>query len=67
SLGESVAYWTDLHPYTVDQVIGDTIDRCKHLNLRLTRAESTTSREAVALLTVQTMSYVHSGGFPVAV
>jgi len=66
-LRDTVAYWTELHPYTVDQVIGDTIDRCKLLRLRLTCAESTAARQAVPLFTVQTMSYVHSGGYPVAV
>ncbi|MEO0587159.1 MAG: putative zinc-binding metallopeptidase [Planctomycetota bacterium] len=67
TLGEAVSRYSNLHPYTVDQVIGDMIDRCKHLRLRLTTAEPRARHDASLLLTVQTMNYVHSGGYPVAV
>ncbi len=34
-LRETVAEWTGTHPYTIDQVLSDMIDRCKELHLRL--------------------------------
>ena len=55
-----VSRWTATHPYTIDQVLRDMIDRCKELKLRLALPEDQARREATIMVTVQTMNYVHS-------
>lgn len=62
----TVARWTATHPYTIDQVLRDMIDRCKELKLRLSKSEPDTRREAFIMLTVQTMNFLHSGQHRVA-
>ncbi len=59
-LRENVAYWTNVHPYTIDQVLLDTIDRCKELQLRLAKSEKETFHDATLLLTVRTMNFIHT-------
>lgn len=61
-----VSKWTGTHPYTIDQVLRDMIDRCKELNLRLAYPESRANHEAMIMVTVQTMNYIHSGQHRVA-
>ncbi|MBX3396954.1 MAG: putative zinc-binding metallopeptidase [Phycisphaerae bacterium] len=56
-----VARWTDAYQYTIDQVLKQMIDRCRKLNLRLTRTQPHTEIEATVLLTVKTMNYIHDG------
>jgi putative zinc-binding metallo-peptidase len=53
--------WTRVNQYTIDQVLGDMIQRCRDLNLRLRHPEEESKREFLILLTVQTMNYLHSG------
>ena len=53
--------WTATHPYTIDQVLRDMIDRCKELKLRLAMPEAQARREATIMVTIQTMNYIHSG------
>ncbi|MFI5006078.1 MAG: putative zinc-binding metallopeptidase [Solirubrobacterales bacterium] len=53
--------WTRVHQYTINQVLGDMIGRCRVLNLRLRLPEEESKREFLILLTVQTMNYLHSG------
>jgi len=65
-LREIVSQWTGTHPYTIDQVLRDMIDRCKELKLRLTRSSRETRTQAMIMVTVQTMNYIHSGHFRVA-
>jgi hypothetical protein len=65
-LRETVASWTGTHPYTIDQVLRDMIDRCKELHLRLAQPERQARIEAMIMLTVQTMNYIHSGHYRVA-
>lgn len=60
-LRERVAAWTSTHPYTIDQVLGDMIDRCKELKLRLTIPETRARTEAMIMVTVQTMNHVLGG------
>ncbi|MEZ6069819.1 MAG: putative zinc-binding metallopeptidase [Pirellulales bacterium] len=60
-LRSSVAEWTGEHSYTVDQVLRETIARCRQLQLRTNRPESRGIRDATIFLTVQTMNFVHSG------
>ncbi len=61
-----VAAWTGEYQYTIDQVLGDMITRCRELNLRLAGPEDVTRLDFTILLTVQTMNYLHSGRHRVA-
>jgi hypothetical protein len=61
-----VAAWTGSYQYTIDQVLEDIITRCRELKLRLRTSEDQTRLDFTALLTVQTMNYLHSGRHRVA-
>jgi len=65
-LRRSIAYWTGEYQYTIDQVLGEMIQRCRELNLRRDRPESHVRRDAMLMLTVQTMNYLHGGHHRVA-
>lgn len=56
-----VSRWTGAYQYTIDQVLLDMIDRCRELKLRLALPERKARSEALMLLTVQTMNYLHEG------
>jgi putative zinc-binding metallo-peptidase len=58
----SVAEWTGIYQYTIDQVLEDMIARCRELKLRLVAPEEQARQEFTVLLTVQAMNYLHSGG-----
>jgi hypothetical protein len=60
-LRRAIAQWTGQYQYTIDQVLSDMIDRCKELDLRLLRTERQTRRDALVMLAVQTMNYLHGG------
>lgn len=64
---EDVARWTGTYPYTIDQVLGEMIARCKQLKLRMTRPAGDTLREAMLMVSVATMNYVLGRGHRVAV
>ena len=57
-----VAGWTGIYQYTIDQVIEDMIERSRELKLRLSVPEDQARQEFTVLLTVQAMTYLHSGG-----
>lgn len=61
-----VAGWTGIYQYTIDQVLEDIITRSKELKLRLKASEDQTRLDFTALITVQTMNYLHSGRHRVA-
>jgi hypothetical protein len=61
-----VARWTNEYQYTIDRVLGDMIERCRELNLRLAASPEQTKLDFAVLLTVQTMNYLHSGRHRVA-
>ena len=61
-----VASWTGTYQYTIDQVLEDIITRCGELSLHLRSSEERTKQDFTVLLTVQTMSYLHSGRHRVA-
>ncbi|HEX5103514.1 MAG TPA: putative zinc-binding metallopeptidase [Pirellulaceae bacterium] len=65
-LRKTVAHWTGEYQYTIDQVIAEMIDRCRELNLRLDRPFRQARRDALVLVTVQTMNYLHGGHHRVA-
>jgi hypothetical protein len=61
-----VGRWTHEYQYTIDAVLGDMIERCRELKLRLRTSPEQTRLDFAALLTVQTMNYLHSGRHRVA-
>jgi hypothetical protein len=65
-LRKSVAHWTGEYQYTIDQVLSEMIDRCRELDLRLERSEKDVERDAIIMLTMQTMNYLHDGHHRVA-
>ncbi|MCG8587554.1 MAG: putative zinc-binding metallopeptidase [Pirellulales bacterium] len=65
-LRRSVARWTGEYQYTIDQVLKEMIDRCRDLRLRLTGPEGDAERDALIVLTVQIMNYLHGGYHRVA-
>jgi hypothetical protein len=63
----TVAAWTGVYQYTIDQVIEEMADRCDALDLRLAAgADDRTKSDFIVVLTVQTMNYLHSGRHRVA-
>jgi hypothetical protein len=56
-----VSRWTGEYQYSIDQVLNEMIVRCRELKLRLVRTESETRQDALVVLTVQTMNFLHSG------
>lgn len=62
----SVAEWTGLYQYTIDQVLSEMISRCRELKLRVGDHPDQTKRDATILLTVQTMNYLHAGKHRIA-
>jgi hypothetical protein len=65
-LRRMVGQWTGQYQYTIDQVLGEMIDRCRELNLRRERPEEEVKLDAMVLLTVQTMNYLHGGHHRIA-
>jgi hypothetical protein len=61
-LRKVIARWTGQYQYTIDQVFTDMIERSRELNLRLDRSQEEVERDALILVTVQTMNYLHGGG-----
>lgn len=65
-LRKMVSRWTGEYQYIIEQVLDDIIDRCQELRLRLVRSPKRTYVDAVTLITVQTMNYLHAGNHRVA-
>jgi hypothetical protein len=65
-LRKAVAYWTGEYQYTIDQVLSEMIARSRELDLHLMQPEAETERDALILLTIQTMNYLHAGHHRVA-
>ena len=64
-LRESVAEWTGVHPYTVDQVLQDMMERARELRLRLAVSQRRAKTRAVLLLTVHTMNCLYVGRYEI--
>lgn len=58
---KAIAFWTGEYRYTINQVLLDMIDRCEELGLTTTRDETSFREDAMVLLAVQTMNYLHAG------
>jgi hypothetical protein len=65
-LRRSVARWTGEYQYTIDQILAQMIERCQELKLRIDRPEEEVERDALVMLTVQIMNYLHEGRHRVA-
>jgi hypothetical protein len=65
-LRRMVSRWTGQYQYTIEQALDDIIARCQELHLRLVRSPRRTTTDAVVMLTVQTMNYLHDGHHRVA-
>ncbi len=65
-LRRMVARWTGEYQYTINQVLEEMIFRCRELDLRLDRPEEEVRHDALVMLTVQTMNYLHGGHHRVA-
>lgn len=66
TIRRAVARWTNEYHYTIDQALGEMIRRCRQLDLRLDRPAEQVKHDALVLLTVQTMNYLHGGHHRVA-
>jgi len=66
AIRDTVARWTGVHPYTIEQVLLDMIDRCKELKLRLCVPVGRARTEVMIMITVQTMHYLQRGYHRVA-
>jgi hypothetical protein len=60
-LRQRVEPWTGESLFTIDQVLGELIERCRKLKLWVDRAERKALEDATLMLAVQTMNYLHSG------
>lgn len=65
-LRREVSFWTGEYQYTINQVLDGMIERCRELNLRVHRPQRESERNALILLTIQTMNYLHAGNHRVA-
>ena len=61
-----IADWTGQFRYTVDEILKDIIRRCHELNLRVDRSPEVVRQDALVMLTVQIMNYLHDGHHKVA-
>jgi hypothetical protein len=60
-LRRAVALGTGEYQYTIDQFLGEVIDRCRELDLRIVTAPDVLVRDTLVMLTVQVMNYLHEG------
>ena len=65
-LRDAVARWTGEYSYTIDQVIGEMIARCRELKLRLGGSEEQTKRDAMILVAISTTHFIHEGRHRIA-
>ena len=66
-LREITAYWTGQNRYTIHQVLREMVQRCEELDLRVDKPPEEARRHALVMVAVQTINYLHSGHFRVAV
>lgn len=62
----AVADWTGQYQYTIDQVLAEMILRCRSLGLKLEKPEDVAERDALIVLTMRTMDYIHSDAHKIA-
>ena len=62
-----VGRFTGAHPYTIDQVLQDLIERCRELRLRMAVPARHARTQAMILLTVHTMNLIRGHRYEVPV
>jgi len=62
----TVAQWTSESRYNVNVVLGEMIDRCRVLKLRVASVTPELKQSMLILLTVQTMRHLHRGQHRIA-
>ncbi len=62
----AVSRWTGMHPYAIDQVLQDLIDRCRTLKLRLAVDQAQAMEGVLMMLAVHITTYKYTGHHPVA-
>ncbi len=60
-LCREVAEGTGVHIYAINQMFGEMINRCRKLQLRVDLTPEHARQKVLVMLTVQTMSGIHSG------
>ena len=60
-LRRRVSHWTGEYQYTTDQVLNQVIKRLAVLDLVVTRPVEEVREDALVMLTVHTMNYLHNG------
>lgn len=63
----TLAFWTGQYRYNLNELLDELIDRCEELELRLTQDEDKTKSDLLVFLSVQTMNYIHNGGYQLAI
>jgi hypothetical protein len=66
-LCEQVARATGVHPYTIDHVVENIMERCRRLKLRVATSRRKAREQVLLMLTVHTMHIAHAGYFRMAV
>jgi hypothetical protein len=66
-LCERVSRATGAHPYTVNQILQNMIERCRKLRLRVVLSPREAREQVLLMLTMHTTHAAHVGYFPVAV
>ncbi|MCA9026318.1 MAG: putative zinc-binding metallopeptidase [Planctomycetaceae bacterium] len=61
-----VAEWTGQFQYIIDQVLGEMIQRCRELKLRVDRPAEEVERDVLVVLTMHTMNYIQDEAHKIA-
>jgi hypothetical protein len=56
-----VRRWTGSYQYLIDRVLGEMIERCRELNLRLASPEEHAKQDFLVLLAVRVVNDLHTG------
>jgi hypothetical protein len=65
-LRKTISSWTGEYAYTINLAIKEMMVRCRELDLRVARPADELKLEAAVLVTMHTMSYLHSSGHRLA-
>ncbi len=60
---KAVSYWTSEKKYTVDQLLNNLIDRCKHLGLYIRKDQKDTDLQIASFITTLIANYLFTGKF----
>ncbi len=66
-LCEKVAHASGMHPYAINFLVRNMVERSKAMKLRLCDTPTTTRETVMLILTVHAVHFAHSGYLPIAV